>query len=564
MAARSSGPPPAASQPAAWPPRLLLNTDGNWINNYQERREPADITRLAGPLRAAGVDMLCALIGIDDDLSWRGSPHGQLWCDNVTEWNVDGVPTDIHGHPIREGGGVHIHGRPAANQQATNAHQELYNTIVSVIEDGHDLLQVYIDGARAHGMGVVGSMRMNDAHTDSEDRMWYGRSALKIERPDLLIGPDLPEAVHGIPWTFSWLWDYARDEVRERFLGIMDDALTRYDFDGLELDFSRAPPFFKGGQAVRNIPTMTGFVRQARAIVGRHSKERGRELRLIVRVPTSIGESLLIGLDTLEWIREGLADIVVLSSPGYCITRADVAEAAAAAGNGPVLIYRGFDGATYGASPQEGYERNPPAVLRGAALNGYREGVQGIAVFNYDYGSHRAGPVPGDYHDLTEDHLRVLTELRDPDALARRDRCYYLAGPPQPGPAADHRPVLPRRLALRGRGAGAGHALTITVRDDLHEGLAAGRIRSTELRLRLGDHEGSTERMHLAVNGRRIPFTPDRTLTNSRGDEWLVFDDPGLQEGSNSVLLILEGASTPRPWPSLLDCEIVVSCGGAS
>ena len=322
-------------------------------------------------------------------------------------------------------------------------------------------------------MGVVGSMRMNDAHTDSEDRMWFGRSARKIERPDLLIGSDLPEAVHGIPWTFSWLWDYARDEVRERFLGIMDEALTRYDFDGLELDFSRAPPFFKGGEAVQNIPTMTGFVRQARAIVRRHSQERGRERRLIVRVPTSIGESLLIGLDTLAWIREGLADIVVLSSPGYCITRADVAEAAGAAGDGPVLIYRGFDGATYGASPQEGYERNPPAVLRGAALNGYREGAQGIAVFNYDYGSHRAGPVPGDYHDMTEDHLGVLTELRDPDSLARRDRCYYLAGPPDQGAAADHRPLLPRQLALRGRGAGAGHALSITVRDDLRQG--AGR-----------------------------------------------------------------------------------------
>ena len=67
--------------------------------------------------------------------------------------------------------------------------------------------------------------------------------------------------------------------------------------------------------------------------------------------------------------------------------------------------------------------------------------------------------------------------------------------------------------------------------------------------------------MHLAVNGRRIPFTPDRTLANSRGEQWLVFDDPGLREGDNSVLLILEGASTPRPWPSLLGCEIVVRCG---
>ena len=107
----------------SWPPRLMFNSDGNWVNNYPERRDPSDLTRMIGPLRDAGVDLLSVLIGIDDDLSWRGSPHGQLWCDNVTEWNVDGVPTDIHGNPISDGA-VHIHGRATANRQATNAHEE--------------------------------------------------------------------------------------------------------------------------------------------------------------------------------------------------------------------------------------------------------------------------------------------------------------------------------------------------------------------------------------------------------------------------------------------------------
>ena len=98
----------------------------------------------------------------------------------------------------------------------------------------------------------------------------------------------------------------------------------------------------------------------------------------------------------------------------------------------------------------------------------------------------------------------------------------------------------------------------MTIVDDLDAGRAGGRIRRTELRLRLTDHEASKERLHLAINGRRLAFEPDRTLTNGAGDEWLVFDDPGLRAGSNAVLLILEGASTPKPWPVLHSVEAMV------
>ena len=379
---------------ASWPPRLMFNSDGNWVNNYQERHDPSDLTRMIGPLRDAGVDLLSVLIGIDDDLSWRGSPHGQLWCDNVTEWDVDGVPTDIHGNPITDGA-VHIHGRATANRQATNAHEELFNTIAGVIEDGHDLMQIYVDGAREHGLPVFASMRMNDAHTDSEDRMWYGRSTLKIERPDLLIGSALPEARHGAEWTFSWMWDYAQDEVRQRFLGIADETLTRYDFDGLEFDFCRQPPYFRGGEVVQNIPVMTDFVRQGRDVVRRHAQRRGRDVRFVVRVPTSIGESLSIGIDTLAWIREGLADAFVISSPGYCVTRADVAAAVEAAGGAGAGSTVGSTAAPTRSRRRRATSATPRRCCAGAGLNGYRDGAAGIALFNYDYGTPPGRPGAG-------------------------------------------------------------------------------------------------------------------------------------------------------------------------
>lgn len=84
-----------------WPPRLIFNTDGHWIINYKDRWEPQDITKMLPDLANAGVDARSVLVGIDDDLSWRGSSHAQLWGDNIQDWSHDPLPTDIHGNPLR-------------------------------------------------------------------------------------------------------------------------------------------------------------------------------------------------------------------------------------------------------------------------------------------------------------------------------------------------------------------------------------------------------------------------------------------------------------------------------
>ena len=543
------------------PPRLIFNTDGHWIINYQDRWEPEDITKMMPMLAGVGVDALSVLVGIDDDLSWRGSPHGQLWGDNIEDWNPDPLPTDIHGHPLRDTQPLHIHGRPVKEIDGripANAHECLYTLFAKVIQDGRDLMQIYIESARKHNMAVYASFRMNDAHACDEARGWYGRSRQKIERPDLLLGAPVPASVHGAEWSFSWRWDYAKAEVRARFLGLFDETLTRYDFDGLELDFSRASPFFRPGEIIENIPTLTQFMRDAQEVVKRHSMSKGRELKLIVRVPVGIGENLEAGLDTETWIREGLADIVVLGSPGYCVHEIDIRKAVSFAEKSGTLVFTGFDGATYTVSPQEGYERSPSSVLRATALNGYREGAAGVHLFNYDYPSHRAGPTnSNDFNVFDDYHLQTIRDLREPSSLAQRNRCYYLPSPTGAG-GADHRTQVPRKLALMGRGAGSEHAMRLIVHDDVGDGKAEGRIKKTELRLSMEDVEDSLERIHLEVNGRTLPFTPSRTVTNSQGQQWFVFDDPPLQQGLNTILLALAGIKTPYPWPSVQQCEILV------
>ena len=128
-----------------------------------------------------------------------------------------------------------------------NAVELLHKNLVAVIEDGHQLMKLYIDRGHKHGLPMYGAFRMNDAHANDERRSWFQRSNQKKKRPDLLIGSPAPPSAsgHADEWNFSWQWDYAQPEVRQWFRGLFDEILTRYDFDGIELDFCRAPLFFK-------------------------------------------------------------------------------------------------------------------------------------------------------------------------------------------------------------------------------------------------------------------------------------------------------------------------------
>ena len=60
-------------------PRLIFNTDGNWMLFYLPGRNPDDVTHQLDELVPAGVDALAGLIGIDERRVWRGSPHSAMW-----------------------------------------------------------------------------------------------------------------------------------------------------------------------------------------------------------------------------------------------------------------------------------------------------------------------------------------------------------------------------------------------------------------------------------------------------------------------------------------------------
>ena len=119
--------------------------------------------------------------------------------------------------------------------------EQLYNCMDAVSADGRELMQLYIDGCRRHGIAAIASMRMNDAHTSDEAREWQVRSRHKKSRPDLLIGSPTPtRSGGGRPLELLLaMGTTSRRRCATAFSGSSMRPLERYDFDGIELDWMR-------------------------------------------------------------------------------------------------------------------------------------------------------------------------------------------------------------------------------------------------------------------------------------------------------------------------------------
>lgn len=174
----------------------------------------------------------------------------------------------------------------------------------SLYQKGIDYLPILIEKCRRSDLGFVASFRMNDLHLKSDpqgllaSKFWQTHQHLRLW-----------EIIDGKTYCNAAL-DYTSSEVRNLYRTMIAEVISRYDVDGIELDFCRSPYFFQPSEAWAKRGILTDFVASIRQLM----KKNGKGQLLIVRVPFGEARLKKAGIDLAAWLNKRLADVLVMSN----------------------------------------------------------------------------------------------------------------------------------------------------------------------------------------------------------------------------------------------------------
>jgi hypothetical protein len=224
--------------------------------------------------------------------------------------------------------------------------------------------------AKRRGVEALLTFRMNDDHGND-----FLATKFLQDHPEFRLGTE--------PYRGLGAMDFGRDEVRDYTFRLIEEAMTRYDCDGIELDFNRFPAFFKDDPIETRVTKMNDLVRRVREMLDRLGDQRHKRLTLAVRVPSNYGRTPPtpqtardIGCDVAAWAKQGWVDFVSVSE--FLFERGDLPIAQWRDAVPGVPLYGGIECTRGGDRPNLTADE-----YRAAATALARQGVDGIYLFNF-------------------------------------------------------------------------------------------------------------------------------------------------------------------------------------
>jgi uncharacterized lipoprotein YddW (UPF0748 family) len=273
-------------------------------------------------------------------------------------------------YPTKVGTMRGTHSTPEERANWPASEKQRFENLQAFFAAGVDPYAIMLAEAMRRGREALLTFRMNDDHGND-----FLRTQFLADHPDWRLGT---EQYHG-----KGALDFAHDEVRDYTFRLIDEAVRRYDCDGLELDFNRFPTFFKTGTTDERVVQMNSLVERVRKLLDDVGRERNRRLLLAVRVPSNYGRTpptpetvREIGCDVPAWVKSGWVDFVTVSE--FLHERGDLPIDAWKKAITSVPIYGGIECTKAGAA------KNLTAdEYRQAATQLREQGADGIYLFNF-------------------------------------------------------------------------------------------------------------------------------------------------------------------------------------
>ncbi|MCA9068176.1 MAG: hypothetical protein KDA84_04600, partial [Planctomycetaceae bacterium] len=223
------------------------------------------------------------------------------------------------------------------------------------------------------------------------------------------------------------LWslvDFEHPDVEPRLLAIIGEVLTNYDLDGIELDFLRAPFFFRTAyegrpETNKQVGVLSHLVKAIRDLALRESTRKNKPILLAVRVPTTVALCRKIGIDIGAWLEDKLVDLLTVGG-GYLTFDVKVDQLIALGHKHGVPVYPCLSQSGLMYRPPRGKSsKQPPEAWYGAASRLWAEGADGIYTFNL---------FPGPGSDQDRKYARkVLSTIGSEEGLHRSPVMYAMS-----------------------------------------------------------------------------------------------------------------------------------------
>ena len=409
-------------------------------------------------------------------------------------------------------------------------------------EQGIDPYARWLAQVRDWGKRAWVSIRMNDQHF-IDDLSHPLHNSFWRQRSDLWRRPWRME--RAVDYNF----DFAQDEVRQRMIELITELCARYRFDGLELDWMRAPFHFAPGMEQAGAPLLTDMIAQVRRLL----HEANPQAQLGVRVPSTVPAARAFGLDAVTWIRRGLVDMICPTPQVTVNNDIPVEQWAALLQDSDIALCPAAIHAVAQYPPRLRRERRKPMklypdVVRGVASSMWQRGADRMYLYNMY--NDRMWDDPDAYHQLLHDASGAPT-------LTGRPRRHLVTYDDAQGPGCGEHSLLPMACGAAGNLDHRVTARTDTAELRVYTGTRPTDAERVELRLAYaggnvscGDRLYIPEDADVRVNGRPCQFigAAQAEEPTPADDLWAYAVPNEVMQAGYNLIEVLPTRQTTIEW----------------